>query len=1029
MKDKIPVLSQRKNLLLFLALIISPVVISIILANLFLKNPSPENTQLLIEAAKKTNNKQKVAELYSQIVQKNPLHIDFHYEYIQSWFDSRKFDENLDDFTKEKIYEEYFERSQDSDSQIRDIGYYGLGLIASINKKYDDALSFFEGIQNSRLKYLNNSIGYVYYVQKEYIPAEEYFRIEIKNRGNLSGAVSNLSRLLYEMKRYEELDALSQNPDLSQYVSQGTKRLITFHQGKWGEYIQYIFRYDFKYLNLAGFLGALLATFVWYFFLRNLDVFEPEKHHYLFLTFLLGAVISPFCLIFYDAAHYWFQFDATGHWFNDLMYCVFGIGLFEELVKVTPLLLILFFTREINESIDFIIYASLGALGFAFMENILYFSESHLYVMEGRSLISALFHMVTVSLVGYGIFLGKSKKFGKPVSNFFFFFLLACLLHGVFDYWIICKTLPRYLIQLSFLTAIFSVILYNRMIVNSLNQSQYFDQNALHKLREMRMYLGVALISIVIFQYWVLAVKFGHELATLTFLKRSMFTLFIIYIFGFHLSRLELKKNAWLDWGDRGYDKTIEIVREPTTHFQIEKLSEEHSVSLFSPYKFIILQMAPLLLLCGTLLLLIEAFSTDEKTESNFIKIMLFFLFLMITIVVSIAIPVIYMKKIIKIVSRRHSRLFDPDQPDTFLIRMLDMDKELKRQKGEVGILKIDQEKKACFFEGEIHRFYLPVDAIQSATIYEYFARRKGFAWRLNAVLSINTFKGVASLGFGVINLMNVIHGNKPLLDFIKLLKETASPESEKEEKRKIENALRFDNIEVKSIPPESAGKILTKKTIYNLILFAILDAVFYIFYVILIVTGFAFLCLSYLKYPEFPVPSFIGYPAGFLMFGCGVFLFIKINFIRKKDKSLEMRYLMKRCIRIMKERHLEDLFVSPDDPEKILVEIVPRYNWGKMMLENASDVGFLKLDIEKKEILYEGDNIRFRIPSETILSCNMEKAIRLSSCFHLIVIKVKIYGGRREFCLRRRLSAIFRSTRDKEQKQLFEQITAMMID
>ena len=65
MDDKSQILSLRKNLLKFSAFIITPVVISIILANLVLKNPSHQDTRFLIEAAYKTNNDEKVVELLS----------------------------------------------------------------------------------------------------------------------------------------------------------------------------------------------------------------------------------------------------------------------------------------------------------------------------------------------------------------------------------------------------------------------------------------------------------------------------------------------------------------------------------------------------------------------------------------------------------------------------------------------------------------------------------------------------------------------------------------------------------------------------------------------------------------------------------------------------------------------------------------------------------------------------------------------------------------------------------------------------
>jgi len=67
---------------------------------------------------------------------------------------------------------------------------------------------------------------------------------------------------------------------------------------------------------------------------------------------------------------------------------------------------------------------------------------------------------------------------------------------------------------------------------------------------------------------------------------------------------------------------------------------------------------------------------------------------------------------------------------------------------------------------------------------------------------------------------------------------------------------------------------------------------------------------------------------------------------------------------------------VDPDDPRAIFVEIVPRRNWGRVMADTASDVGILLIDSERGEIVYEGDNERFRIPARAIISCAVEKSV-----------------------------------------------------
>jgi hypothetical protein len=61
-------------------------------------------------------------------------------------------------------------------------------------------------------------------------------------------------------------------------------------------------------------------------------------------------------------------------------------------------------------------------------------------------------------------------------------------------------------------------------------------------------------------------------------------------------------------------------------------------------------------------------------------------------------------------------------------------------------------------------------------------------------------------------------------------------------------------------------------------------------------------------------------------------------------------------------------------------VDVVPRANWNRMMFENAADIGFLAVDTERREIRFEGDKERYRIPAEAIVSCELAKSVLLST-------------------------------------------------
>jgi hypothetical protein len=102
----------------------------------------------------------------------------------------------------------------------------------------------------------------------------------------------------------------------------------------------------------------------------------------------------------------------------------------------------------------------------------------------------------------------------------------------------------------------------------------------------------------------------------------------------------------------------------------------------------------------------------------------------------------------------------------------------------------------------------------------------------------------------------------------------------------------------------------------------------------------------------------------GLMFFGVGATFFIDPTW-------LSNRYLLSVVRKEFQQRGTH--IVEPSDPGAVFVEVVPKLNWGKMKLESASDVGFLRLDKERREILFEGDKEYWRIPISAVTSCEVE--------------------------------------------------------
>jgi hypothetical protein len=112
-----------------------------------------------------------------------------------------------------------------------------------------------------------------------------------------------------------------------------------------------------------------------------------------------------------------------------------------------------------------------------------------------------------------------------------------------------------------------------------------------------------------------------------------------------------------------------------------------------------------------------------------------------------------------------------------------------------------------------------------------------------------------------------------------------------------------------------------------------------------------------------------LGLGVGGIAFGLAVFFFgLYLAFPGRS--MLGHLYLHGRARQEFSQR--PDAIVQYDDPEALFVEVVPRRNWDKLLLETASDLGYLRIDERRREILFEGDRERYRIPAAALIDCRI---------------------------------------------------------
>jgi len=120
---------------------------------------------------------------------------------------------------------------------------------------------------------------------------------------------------------------------------------------------------------------------------------------------------------------------------------------------------------------------------------------------------------------------------------------------------------------------------------------------------------------------------------------------------------------------------------------------------------------------------------------------------------------------------------------------------------------------------------------------------------------------------------------------------------------------------------------------------------------------------------------------------------------------------------------------VRAEDPGARFIEVVPRENWHRVMLDTASDVGFLQVDTERRELLFEGDRERWRIPGAAILSCAPEPlTVGGGMKYYMITLRANHPEGNweRPFGLRG-ATGVFPGKRQRKTQELHAEILSIM--
>lgn len=542
----------------------------VVFVNYFFAEPEFENSKEKLKYYKTLSDLRGQNTTYWELIQQDVDNIDYHFYFIQTHFKGPKAGFNWeegaayrDDY---KILNYYDSLRMLQDPILSDIGTLGKGLCFYQLESYEQAYNYFISIGNQNIKYLN-----YLYATWENEGKEELYLKEVRCHANNYLAYQGLADFYVIHKKPQEISALLQDDKVYSYLSNSHKRYAYFNSGEILNYAFAVFERFFNGLNVLGFLGALLILLVWFIYLMKIHKYLKERIIPAIIVLFLGMLFAFVTSLLTDFNRYVLDFTRTYDFFHDFYYCVVGIGMIEELVKIIPLLLVVVFSKKLKEPIDFIVFASISALGFAFVENLIYFEDSGLKTIQGRALTATVTHMFNSSLVAYGIVIGKFTKKAWWGWYFLGFYLIASIIHGFYDFWLI-NNLAQTFSFITFVWLLMSMILWVSVINNCLNNSYNKKVIWTYNPNKLNSFLLFGLSAVFLLEYVILGYKFGASAANVELQKDVSSGLFLLIFLTINLSKFDYIPNYWAPLKFWDWDVFLSIPRVEPRYFNLKEI-------------------------------------------------------------------------------------------------------------------------------------------------------------------------------------------------------------------------------------------------------------------------------------------------------------------------------------------------------------------------------------------------------------------------------------------------------------------------
>jgi RsiW-degrading membrane proteinase PrsW (M82 family) len=416
----------------------------------------------------------------------------FHYQLVQKLITFKKYDARL------RATQSGYQRcTEDRNPSVRNVGWYGLALISSLNDDHTTAYDCIRNISTADYPFVNFLKGEMMLEQDRYPEAEYAFRQELNvPGGNFRDSYLRLVDIYERRNDYRELCNLLHLDTGDNLIPGYLARRALLSRHEWFEYPKWILRGVNDGIQGYGLIAAIVIFIVWFGCHSFIIVRHASTRMFLAIAFCGGAGVFAIVAV-NDCLDLIAGWERNGEVVNDLAYCIAMVGAPEEIVKFLPLFFLLL-VRPPEKPSTWIWCGSASALGFSFVENLMYFRETSEGIIHGRAFLAAVGHMADISFAVYGIVYCRFFNDGRYPKSLIMLaaFASAVVSHGVYDFLLYHKLTALFFV---FFSAV--CILWARIIYVCATDAHTMTTSRHVRMQQGEMYLVIALTLVLTGEY------------------------------------------------------------------------------------------------------------------------------------------------------------------------------------------------------------------------------------------------------------------------------------------------------------------------------------------------------------------------------------------------------------------------------------------------------------------------------------------------------------------------------------------------